>query len=227
MDHQMIRDLFGNVIRPAAFSTWTLASARVDGNARSIAPNQIGKHGQLQEWLGVDSPTNQHRHVSHCGLVSWRRDHATDPRVFRKQLLSAATSERAEQGMEISLTRLLDGDHAHKLLLEALDRNTYPTCSTRIRRFRSTAPAERRVLQMLLHRTLAKSNSSCAKAWLQPVQGLRARGGFEVDIDWKRGPGVRYDSQFERQPMQVRYGAKSIDRNCPWQAAQLNARLEP
>ena len=31
-----------------------------------IAPNQIGKYGQLQEWLeDVDDPTNQHRHVSH------------------------------------------------------------------------------------------------------------------------------------------------------------------
>ena len=31
-----------------------------------IAPNQIGKHGQLQEWLeDKDDPKNQHRHVSH------------------------------------------------------------------------------------------------------------------------------------------------------------------
>ena len=33
---------------------------------RRIAPNLIGKHGQLQEWLeDVDNPKNHHRHVSH------------------------------------------------------------------------------------------------------------------------------------------------------------------
>ena len=33
---------------------------------KQIAPNQIGKHGQLQEWMeDVDDPKNQHRHVSH------------------------------------------------------------------------------------------------------------------------------------------------------------------
>ena len=31
-----------------------------------IAPNQVGRHGQLQEWLqDVDNPDNHHRHVSH------------------------------------------------------------------------------------------------------------------------------------------------------------------
>jgi alpha-L-fucosidase 2 len=35
-----------------------------------LLPNQVGKHGQLQEWLeDVDDPNDKHRHVSHLWAV--------------------------------------------------------------------------------------------------------------------------------------------------------------
>jgi alpha-L-fucosidase 2 len=67
MDHQIIRELFSNTIEAAEI-------LGVDSNFRTklkdmrarIAPNQIGQHGQLQEWLeDKDDPENKHRHVSH------------------------------------------------------------------------------------------------------------------------------------------------------------------
>src|SRR3954452_21172102 len=67
MDRQIVRALFGEVIAAAKL-------LNLDGELRTqltemrgrIAPDQIGKHGQLQEWMeDVDDPTNQHRHVSH------------------------------------------------------------------------------------------------------------------------------------------------------------------
>ena len=58
-------------------STRTCATQLDDMRAR-IAPNQIGKYGQLQEWLeDKDDPKNQHRHVSHLwGVYPGARDHA-------------------------------------------------------------------------------------------------------------------------------------------------------
>ena len=39
---------------------------QLDGMRKQIAPNQIGKYGQLQEWLeDKDDPKNKHRHESH------------------------------------------------------------------------------------------------------------------------------------------------------------------
>src|SRR5678816_1096719 len=67
MDHAIIRDLFASVI--AASETLGVDAAlraRLATARARIAPNQIGRLGQLQEWLeDVDDSTNEHRHVSH------------------------------------------------------------------------------------------------------------------------------------------------------------------
>ncbi len=67
MDHQIIRSLFG--ITAAAsriLDTEPELRQRLDATRSRIAPNLIGRHGQLQEWLeDVDDPANKHRHVSH------------------------------------------------------------------------------------------------------------------------------------------------------------------
>jgi alpha-L-fucosidase 2 len=67
MDHQIIRDLFSNVIEASKVLDvdQELRKQLTEMRAK-IAPNQIGKHGQLQEWLeDKDDPKNTHRHVSH------------------------------------------------------------------------------------------------------------------------------------------------------------------
>nr|GFD00264.1 alpha-L-fucosidase 2-like isoform X2 [Tanacetum cinerariifolium] len=67
MDHQLIRELFKTTAKAASV-------LRVDDElqkelitkAGQLAPNQIGKHGQLQEWLeDKDDPADTHRHQSH------------------------------------------------------------------------------------------------------------------------------------------------------------------
>src|SRR5690606_21182307 len=71
MDHQLIRALFDAFIQ-------TSSLLNVDADLRNqilekrkqIAPDQIGKYGQLQEWLeDIDDPENKHRHVSHLWAV--------------------------------------------------------------------------------------------------------------------------------------------------------------
>jgi alpha-L-fucosidase 2 len=91
---------------------------------RQIAPLQIGRYGQLQEWLeDKDDPNNQHRHVSHLWAVypgSEVTPYGT-PELFqaaRQSLVfrgDAATGW--SMGWKLNLwARLLDGDHAYSIL---------------------------------------------------------------------------------------------------------------
>jgi alpha-L-fucosidase 2 len=67
MDHQIIRNLFGMTIEAEGVLGVDAEFVReLEAKKERIAPNQIGRHGQLQEWLeDIGDPTNAHRHISH------------------------------------------------------------------------------------------------------------------------------------------------------------------
>jgi alpha-L-fucosidase 2 len=129
MDHQIIRSLFGNVI---AASEILAVDPELRNRLRElrgrIAPNQIGRYGQLQEWLeDKDDPQNQHRHVSHLwglypgGEITPRGT----PDLFsaaRKSLEFRGDGATGwSMGWKINLwARFLDGDHAFRLLSNLL-----------------------------------------------------------------------------------------------------------
>ena len=125
MDRQIVRALFGEVI--AAARILNLDSdfrARLANLRKQIAPNRIGRYGQLQEWMeDKDDPQNEHRHVSHLWGVypgSEITPYGT-PDLFkaaRQSLIfrgDAATGW--SMGWKINLwARFLEGDHAYKIL---------------------------------------------------------------------------------------------------------------
>jgi len=125
MDHQIIRNLFGNTAEAARELgiDEDFAQALDEKRAR-IAPNQIGRHGQLQEWLeDLDDPENQHRHVSHLwGLHPGNEIHPlTTPELA--EACRVTLSHRGDGGTGWSRAwkinfwaRLLDGDHSFMLL---------------------------------------------------------------------------------------------------------------
>ncbi|MGF1924941.1 MAG: glycosyl hydrolase family 95 catalytic domain-containing protein, partial [Bacteroidia bacterium] len=67
MDHQLIRTLLKNCIAASIILGVDDKLRKIwEEKVVQIAPNQVGKHGQLQEWLtDLDDTTNKHRHVSH------------------------------------------------------------------------------------------------------------------------------------------------------------------
>ena len=69
MDSQIIRDLFANCIRAAEILDIDAEfRAELASKRDRLAPNQIGKAGQLQEWLedwDVEAREQRHRHISH------------------------------------------------------------------------------------------------------------------------------------------------------------------
>ncbi|MBT5714978.1 hypothetical protein HOI71_28275, partial [Candidatus Poribacteria bacterium] len=135
MDHQIIRDLFANCI--AASETLAMdaefRSTLVDMRRR-IAPNQIGKHGQLQEWLeDKDDPEEEHRHVSH--LWGLHPGCEITPRGTPDVCAAAKQSLtfRGDGGTGWSKAwkinfwaRFEDGDHAYRMLASLIATGTYP-----------------------------------------------------------------------------------------------------
>jgi alpha-L-fucosidase 2 len=125
MDREIVRTLFGEVIAASEM-------LGVDADLRDkltsmrpqIAPDRIGKHGQLQEWMeDKDDPKNQHRHVSHLWAV-YPGDEITPygtPDLFKAARQSLIFRGDAATGWSLAWklnlwARFLDGDHAYKIL---------------------------------------------------------------------------------------------------------------
>ena len=167
MDHQIVRGLFEDVIAASAIlGVDADLRAQLTDMRKRIAPDQIGKHGQLQEWLqDLDDPTDHHRHESHLWGVFPGREITPlgTPDLFAaaQKSLEFRGDEATgwSMGWKVNLwARFLDGAHAYRILQNLIfprrmairqpgNRRTpgySPTCSTHIRHSRSTAISEQR-----------------------------------------------------------------------------------
>ncbi len=260
MDHQIIRNLMGNTIAAARIldedHEFQTELARVRSR---VAPNQVGRLGQLQEWLeDVDDPDNKHRHVSHLfGLHPGTEitPYGT-PELFdaaRKSLeLRGDGATGWSMGWKVNLwARLLDGDHAFRILagllapvrtteereLDGRRGGLYPNLFDAHPPFQidGNFGVTAGIAEMLLQShdphgsPLGQNEVQEGKAGylhLLPavpkalesgsVQGLRARGGFVVDIEWKDSELVRARIESKLgKPFKVRYAGKEIDAEIP------------
>lgn len=124
MDHQIIRSLFeAYVLASRLLDETSELSEKAAEMAGRIAPNMIGQHDQLQEWLeDKDDPDNKHRHVSHL----WGVHPGSDITWKDEALFNAAKQSLVYRGDEATgwsmawktnlWARFLDGDHAFKIL---------------------------------------------------------------------------------------------------------------